>query len=62
MLNNNSIDTFHYFGKWIKYILITLTAEYIMAIMTYFLLYEYTTLVDSTLVLKFLENQHIHHE
>lgn len=56
VLNNNFIDIFYYFGKWIKYILIILIVEYIMVIMIYFLFYEYIILVDFILVLKFLEN------
>lgn len=40
----------------------SLIVEYIIAIMTYFLFSEYTALVDSFLVLKFLEIQHICHE
>lgn len=38
----------------------SLIVEYIIATMTYFLFSDYTALVDSFLVLKFLEIQDIH--
>lgn len=49
VMGNNSINIFNHFDKWVKCILISLTAEYIIAIITYFLLSEYTILVDSFL-------------
>lgn len=50
LMGNSSINIFSHFDKWVKCILISLTAEYIIFIITYFLLSEYTTLVDSFFV------------
>ena len=39
VLNKNSMNVFNHFDNRVKYILISLTAEYIMAIIAYFLYY-----------------------